>query len=77
MRTLSDTYRHKGLRKGLVKTISEKGIESPAVLKAIGKVPRHFFFDDQPETQIQFNDDMELRIQYRNTMDNVAQRIVE
>ncbi|MFZ6663123.1 protein-L-isoaspartate(D-aspartate) O-methyltransferase [Peijinzhouia sedimentorum] len=40
-----DSYRHRGLRKTLVKTIKEKGIKDPAVLNAIGKVPRHNFFD--------------------------------
>jgi len=40
-----DNYRHRGLRRRLVKTISEKGIEDKNVLEAIGKVPRHFFFD--------------------------------
>ncbi|MDH5380652.1 MAG: protein-L-isoaspartate(D-aspartate) O-methyltransferase [Cyclobacteriaceae bacterium] len=43
--TLTDTYKHKGLRKALIKTIMEKGISQPAVLDAINKVPRHFFFD--------------------------------
>lgn len=40
-----DSYRHRGLRKTLVKTVKEKGIRDPAVLNAIGKVPRHNFFD--------------------------------
>lgn len=40
---LKDTYKHKGLRKVLVKTLREKGIKDEAVLEAIGKVPRHFF----------------------------------
>lgn len=40
-----DSYRHKGLRKQLVETIREKGIADPAVLAAMEKVPRHFFFD--------------------------------
>ena len=40
-----DTYKHKGKRKALVKTIQEKGISNKAVLEAIGKVPRHYFFD--------------------------------
>jgi protein-L-isoaspartate(D-aspartate) O-methyltransferase len=40
-----DTYRHKGLRKILVETITRKGISDPNVLAAIEKVPRHFFFD--------------------------------
>lgn len=41
----ADTYRHQGLRKLLVDTIREKGIKDQAVLAAILKVPRHYFFD--------------------------------
>ena len=33
------------MRKMLVKEITRKGIKDPAVLQAVGKVPRHFFFD--------------------------------
>src|SRR3954462_9589821 len=40
-----DNYKHKGMRKQLVKKLKEKGIKDPAVLAAIEKVPRHFFFD--------------------------------
>lgn len=43
---MEDNYRHKGLRRGLVNTLIEKGIKSRRVLEAIGKVPRHFFFDN-------------------------------
>lgn len=39
-----DNYREQGARKLLVKTLEKKGIQDAAVLKAIGKVPRHFFF---------------------------------
>ena len=42
---MEDSYRHKGLRKNLVKLLEEKGISSRAVLEAINKVPRHFFLD--------------------------------
>jgi len=41
-----DNYREKGARKLLVKTLEKRGIEDKAVLRAIGKVPRHFFFDE-------------------------------
>jgi len=41
----TDSYRHQGLRKLLVRNISQKGITDPQVLAAIEKVPRHFFFD--------------------------------
>jgi len=40
-----DTYRHQGLRNQLIRTIQKKGISDPAVLAAMEKVPRHFFFD--------------------------------
>lgn len=45
MRKYDDTYRHKGLRKKLVDTIREKGINDEAVLAAINSIPRHFFLD--------------------------------
>lgn len=45
LRTLQDTYKHKGLRRQLVKTIISKGIKDERVIAAIGKIPRHFFFD--------------------------------
>lgn len=40
-----DSYRHQGLRKLLVDSIRSKGIRSQAVLDAILKLPRHYFFD--------------------------------
>ncbi len=42
---MEDTYKHKGLRKQLVSEIAKKGITDKAVLSAINKIPRHFFFD--------------------------------
>lgn len=42
---MEDTYRHKGLRKRLVKEVASKGISDARVLDAILQVPRHFFFD--------------------------------
>jgi protein-L-isoaspartate(D-aspartate) O-methyltransferase len=41
-----DSYKHKGLRKILVKTLKEKGIGSEEVLSAIERVPRHFFMEE-------------------------------
>lgn len=41
-----DNYREKGARKRLVEILEKKGIEDKQILKAIGKVPRHFFFDE-------------------------------
>ncbi|MCC6459080.1 MAG: protein-L-isoaspartate(D-aspartate) O-methyltransferase [Saprospiraceae bacterium] len=42
---MTDTYRHKGLRKRLVDALRHRGIEDEAVLAAINAVPRHFFLD--------------------------------
>ena len=42
---MKDTYKHKGLRRQLVKEIIEKGITDERVIAAIGKIPRHYFFD--------------------------------
>jgi len=42
---LTESYRHKGLRKKLVDTIRDKGITDEKVLEAIGRVPRHLFMD--------------------------------
>lgn len=39
-----DSYRHKGMRKDLVDSLRLKGITDETVLKAMGEVPRHFFF---------------------------------
>ncbi len=41
-----DNYRQRGLRNKLVKKLLEKGICDQRVLAAIGKVPRHAFFDE-------------------------------
>lgn len=43
---MEDSYRHKGMRKSLVKILKEKGIHDENVLQAIGNVPRHFFFEN-------------------------------
>jgi protein-L-isoaspartate(D-aspartate) O-methyltransferase len=41
-----DNYREHGARKKLVALLRERGISDEGVLTAIGKVPRHFFFDE-------------------------------
>ncbi len=41
-----DNYRERGARKKLVELLKDRGIQDKAVLKAIGKVPRHYFFDE-------------------------------
>lgn len=43
---IQDTYKHKGMRRTLVRKISEKGIRDPNVLEAVNRVPRHVFFED-------------------------------
>ena len=47
---LKDTPRHQGMRLALVNTLIRKGIKSKMVLKAIGKIPRHFFMDTALES---------------------------
>lgn len=44
-RKLEDTYKHKGLRKQLIRELLEKGIKNKQILDAMAKIPRHFFFD--------------------------------
>jgi protein-L-isoaspartate(D-aspartate) O-methyltransferase len=46
LNTLTDSYRHRGLRRLLVKKLLEKGIQDIAVLKAIENIPRHYFLDN-------------------------------
>ncbi len=41
-----DDYKHKGLRKRLVKIIQSKGIKDENVISAIGTIPRHIYFDN-------------------------------
>jgi protein-L-isoaspartate(D-aspartate) O-methyltransferase len=41
-----DSYKQRGLRNRLIKILEKKGISDPRVLAAIGKVPRHLFFDN-------------------------------
>lgn len=43
---VEDNYKQRGLRNKLVKKLKLKGISDERVLAAIGKVPRHVFFDD-------------------------------
>ena len=42
---MKDTFKHQGLRKQLVATLTAKGIKNVAVLNAIGSIPRHLFID--------------------------------
>lgn len=43
--SLEDSYRHKGMRRLLVKELVGKGIADARVLDAIGTIPRHVFFE--------------------------------
>ena len=43
--TLSDSYKHKGLRRQLAQSVKKKGIRNDGIISAIEKVPRHFFLD--------------------------------
>jgi protein-L-isoaspartate(D-aspartate) O-methyltransferase len=45
LRTFDDSYKHKGLRKGLVDSLIAKGIDNEQVIQAMRAVPRHFFID--------------------------------
>lgn len=43
---MEDSYRHKGMRRQLVKILQTKGIKDQRILAIIGKIPRHFFFEN-------------------------------
>lgn len=42
---MTDSYRHKGLRRRMIELLREKGISDEQVLAAMGRIPRHFFLD--------------------------------
>ena len=42
---MTDSTKHKGQRRLLVKLLEEKGIKDKQVLNAIGRVPRHLFME--------------------------------
>lgn len=42
---IEDSYRHRGMRRALIRNLAEKGIQDQKVLDAMEKVPRHVFFD--------------------------------
>jgi len=43
---LEDNFRHQGLRRNLVLELEKKGIKDLRILEAIGKIPRHVFFEN-------------------------------
>lgn len=45
MTKLDDSYKNKGARKKLVELLASKGITDKAVLTAMLKIPRHYFFN--------------------------------
>ena len=53
---VKDDYRHQGLRKRLVEDLKHKRINDPAVLKAIGEIPRHLFIDDSAFLELAYQD---------------------
>jgi len=46
MSQLQDTFKHKGLRRQLIQSLREKGIENERVLAAMDDLPRHSFMDN-------------------------------
>jgi protein-L-isoaspartate(D-aspartate) O-methyltransferase len=42
---MTDSYKHKGLRKKLAASIKAKGIKDENIIAAIEKIPRHLFLD--------------------------------
>lgn len=61
-----DTYRHKGLRKKLIKDLQAKGISDQNVLRAINSIPRHQFVEST--FQHLAYDDIALRINENQTI---------
>jgi len=42
---MKDTYRHKGMRKKLITTLREKGVDNERILEAMATIPRHLFLE--------------------------------
>ena len=42
---MQDTYRHRGLRRKLIRSLRKKGISDERVLQAMERIPRHLFLD--------------------------------
>jgi len=43
---MEDSYKHQGMRRKLIQKLRDKGIEDERVLSAMGKIPRHVFFEN-------------------------------
>ncbi len=52
-----DSFKHKGLRKNLIQTLRDKGIEDEQVLTVMNKIPRHFFIDDNAFLHYAYKDE--------------------
>ncbi|BDC99779.1 protein-L-isoaspartate(D-aspartate) O-methyltransferase [Persicobacter psychrovividus] len=46
MKKKTDSYQHQGLRRQLILELQKKGITDKNVLAVMGKIPRHYFFDE-------------------------------
>ena len=55
MKILTDTYRHKGMRKQLIDELRRKNITDEKVLDAMMHIPRHYFLDSALD-QIAYQD---------------------
>ena len=53
---MTDTYRHKGLRKQLAKILIKKGIIDANVIAAIETIPRHLFIPDNALHKYAYDD---------------------
>ena len=53
---MNDDYIYQGLRSKLVKVLTKKGITDQKVLDAMGKVPRHLFFDKEFQHKYAYDD---------------------
>lgn len=64
---LEDTFKHQGMRRKLVDSIREKGIDDEQVLAAMMKVPRHYFLDKEFVHQA-YQQDIAFKIGARQTI---------
>lgn len=53
---MTDTYRHKGLRKQLAQILIKKGIKDANVIAAIETIPRHLFIPDNALHKYAYDD---------------------
>lgn len=42
---VTDTYKHQGMRRRMIETLIKEGNFSENILRAMGQIPRHFFFE--------------------------------